>query len=321
MIPPQSMAEPQAAKLPPFHTVLKSREVEDPVNLWVHRPLAYAFVALIFRTPLTPNQVTVLATLTGFVAAACWFVGSPVLMVAGGIILWTSAILDGADGILARAKQLHSQFGRALDGSMDMVVAIVSVSAAFFHIYMQQRNIWHLILAVPAIGLTLPHIYLYDYYKESYLRMTRVGRGGEGQDVAYVTKWSEELKRDKAPFFYRFLVGNLLLAVVTGERGLVGFFNPGALREGLDFNVTDETAAIYRKHNYGPMQLWNVISLAPHTYIMSICGMMDRLDYYLWIRLVFMNVVFVVVTLWQRVATKNTNRELAERGLGPTPSA
>lgn len=312
------MSEPSTRRLPPFHTVLKSREVEDPINLWVHRPLAYAFVALVFRTPLTPNQVTVLATLTGLVAAGCWFVGTPTLMVAGGIILWASAILDGADGILARAKQLHSQFGRALDGSMDMVVAIVSVTAAFFHLYMQQRNIWHLVFAVPAVALTLPHIYMYDYYKESYLRMTRVGRGGEGQDLAYVKKWAAELERDKAPFFYRFLVGNLLMAVVSSETTLVRLTNPAAMREGLNYDVTDETAAIYRKHNYAPMQLWNAISLAPHTYIMSICGMLDRLDIYLWIRLIAMNVIFLIVVLWQRRASRLTNEALAAAGLGPT---
>ncbi|MBK8173344.1 MAG: CDP-alcohol phosphatidyltransferase family protein [Sandaracinaceae bacterium] len=311
------MSEPSAARLPPFHTLLKSREVEDPINLWVHRPLAYAFVALIFRTPVTPNQITVLATFTGLVAAGCWFVGTPTLMVAGGIILWTSAILDGADGILARAKQMHSQFGRALDGSMDMVVAIVSVSAAFFHLYLQQRNIWHLILAVPAIALTLPHIYLYDFYKESFLRMTRVGRGGEAEDLAFVKDWAAQLERDKAGFFYRFLVGNLLMAVVSSETALVRMLNPAASREGLVFNVTDQTAAIYHKHNCAPMQLWNAISLAPHTYIMSICGICDRLDIYLWIRLVVMNVIFVTVLIWQRIATRRTNAELGAAGLGP----
>ena len=39
--------------LPPFASVLKSKEVEDPVNLWLHRPLAYAFVAAVYRTPVT----------------------------------------------------------------------------------------------------------------------------------------------------------------------------------------------------------------------------------------------------------------------------
>ena len=38
-------------------------------------------------------------------------------MIAAGALLWTAAILDGADGILARAKGQASQFGRALDGA------------------------------------------------------------------------------------------------------------------------------------------------------------------------------------------------------------
>ena len=50
--------------------MLKSREVEDPVNLWVHRPLAYLFVAAIYRTSITPNQITFLALTVGTVAKA-----------------------------------------------------------------------------------------------------------------------------------------------------------------------------------------------------------------------------------------------------------
>src|SRR5262245_59422827 len=114
-------------ELPPFETVLKSRAVEDPVNLWVHRPLAYAFVALVFRTSITPNQITLLALLVGFAASACWFIGTPDMMFWGGALLWSSAILDGADGILARAKQLFSDLGRALDGAADMIVAAASL--------------------------------------------------------------------------------------------------------------------------------------------------------------------------------------------------
>ena len=104
------------AKLPPYSTVIKARDVEDPVNVWLHRPLAYAFVALVYRTPLTPNQVTLLAMIFGLAAGSLWLVGSPTLMLVGGVLLWTSSILDGADGILARAKQMQSELGRALAG-------------------------------------------------------------------------------------------------------------------------------------------------------------------------------------------------------------
>ena len=98
----------QKARLPPFDSLLKSRDVEDPVNLWVHRPLAYAIVAGIYRTSVTPNQMTLAATLVGLAAGACWFIGTSELVVAGGALLWASSILDGADGILARAKRMQS---------------------------------------------------------------------------------------------------------------------------------------------------------------------------------------------------------------------
>ena len=83
-----------ANKLPPFQSLLKSRDVEDPVNLWVHRPLAYAFVLLFYRTPLTPNQITFLSMLVGLFGAACWFDGRPVLMIWGGVLLWAKCLVN-----------------------------------------------------------------------------------------------------------------------------------------------------------------------------------------------------------------------------------
>src|SRR5687767_4482881 len=143
-----------APRLPPFRSVLKSRDVEDPINLWFNRPLAYAFVALVYRTPLTPNQVTLLSIAVGAGAAACWGYGTPQAMLWGGILLWASAILDGADGILARAKQSFSELGRALDGSADFVVAGLTVAAAAYHLWQRQPSLWLVALLVPLIVMT-----------------------------------------------------------------------------------------------------------------------------------------------------------------------
>ena len=128
------MDSAEKSVLPPFETVLKSREVEDPVNLWVHRPLAYAIVALIYRTPITPNQITFLALLVGAFAGALFLVGTKTAMLLGGICLWSSAILDGADGILARAKRLFSDVGRAIDGPADGVVGADRVFRLFLRL-------------------------------------------------------------------------------------------------------------------------------------------------------------------------------------------
>jgi hypothetical protein len=54
------------------------------------------------------------------------------------------------------------------------------------------------------------------------------------------------------------------------------------------------------------MQLWTVVSLCPHSYLMAIFAMIDRLDIYLWVRLVGMNVMFVIAILSQRRASART---------------
>lgn len=311
---------PKAA-LPPLRSLMKSREVEDPVNVYVHRPLAYAFVWSIYRTPLTPNGVTLLAVVVGLVAGAMWLWGTSGAMVAGGALLWISAILDGADGILARAKSMQSDFGRALDGSADMIVAIATVLPAFYHIFLQQNWAPLYVVGGPfAILLTVIHLQLYDFYKESYLRMTRLDQGGEGEDVSAVRAKLEAKKAEMGPIT-RLAVTVVLIPFVQASTQWVRLTNPLALREGRRFVRNEETVRIYQEHNAGPMRLWAVISLAPHSYLMAICGMLDRLDIYFWVRLVGMNVVFLVVLLWQRRATERTMEDLAEIGAEPVAVA
>ena len=173
-----------APGLPPFGQVLKSREVEDPVNLWVHRPLAYAFCKLVYGTSITPNQITLIAIGLGLLAAACWVDGSPWAMVWGGALLWSSAIMDGADGILARAKNMQSAFGRALDGTADMLVGFATVAASIYHLAQTGASATVLVVAVAALGTTVIQLNLYDFYKELHMRMTRLDRGGDVERLA-----------------------------------------------------------------------------------------------------------------------------------------
>ncbi|MDH4283475.1 MAG: CDP-alcohol phosphatidyltransferase family protein [Myxococcales bacterium] len=157
---------------------MKSNDVEDPVNRYLHRTLAYLFVKSIFNTRITPNMITLSTVVIGFAAGCAFIWGTPTAMLVGGICLWVAAILDGADGILARAKKLQSEFGRALDGSADTLVAVFTVFPAFYHIWVTHHNPYHLVLMVPALGLTVVHLATYDFYKEAYLRGTRPGQGG-----------------------------------------------------------------------------------------------------------------------------------------------
>lgn len=297
-----------ATPLPSLASLLKSKEVEDLVNLYLHRPLAYLFVRAFYRTSLTPNGVTLLATTVGVVAGACWWIGNPTAMVLGGILLWTSAILDGADGILARAKNLQSQFGRALDGTSDLFVAAVTVTAAAGHMWLQQRDTDILWLSLVATVTAVLHLNLYDFYKESFLRMTRPERG-EGEDVEQIEERVRNLHRSNSTWLERFAMARVFLPYMRQQQRLIQFTNPIAGREGVQFRCSEQTAAIYRRHNTGPMRLWALVSLAPHSYLMAIFGMLDRLDVYLWIRLLVMNGLCAVALLWQRRASERTQQQ------------
>jgi phosphatidylglycerophosphate synthase len=297
------------AQLPPLRSVVKSNDVEDPVNRFVHRTLAYLFVKSIFRTRITPNMITLSTVVIGFAAGCAFIWGTPAAMFAGGIGLWAAAILDGADGILARAKNLQSEFGRALDGSADALVAVFTVFPAFYHIWVTYHNPYHLALMVPALGLTIMHLAVYDFYKESYLRGTRPGQGGEGQDADKIAE-TVEAARSKGPII-RMAIKYGLVPHLTRQKAVLNRLNPDAWRLSQLLQSDVQTAEIYRKNNVWPMRLWALVSLAPHSYLMAICAMFNRLDVYLFIRVFVMNGIFLVALIWQRHATRRTIDELA----------
>jgi len=300
---------PQMAQLPPFRSVVKSNDVEDPVNRFVHRTLAYLFVKSIFSTRITPNMITLSTVVIGFAAGCAFIWGTPAAMFAGGIGLWAAAILDGADGILARAKNLQSEFGRALDGSADALVAVFTVFPAFYHIWVTYHNPYYLALMVPALGLTIVHLAVYDFYKESYLRGTRPGQGGEGQDADKIAE-TVEAARSKGPIV-RVAINYGLVPHLMRQKAVLNWLNPDAWRLSQLLQSDVQTAAIYRKNNVWPMRLWALVSLAPHSYLMAICAMFNRLDVYLFIRVFVMNGIFLVAVIWQRHATCRTIDELA----------
>jgi phosphatidylglycerophosphate synthase len=302
-----------APGFPSLEQVIKSREVEDPVNLWVHRPLAYAFCRLIYRTPITPNQVTVLAIGLGLAAALCWVDGSRSAMVWGGALLWASAIMDGADGILARAKHAQSSLGRALDGSADMLVGLSTVAACLYHLNATGTPAWLMLLGGFALVITVLQLNLYDFYKELHLRMTRLDRGGEGDSVAEAERLRQSVRRAHAPWYTRLAMG-IYSDYLRFQERLIGATNPQALRLMSGVVHTRTSAAIYRQRNQPSMRLWMAVSLAPHSYLFAIFGMLDRLELYVLLRVSVMFLLSMVGLVLQRRATQATMAEFRARG-------
>jgi phosphatidylglycerophosphate synthase len=105
-----------------YSSTIKSDLSDELVNTRLIRPAAGLLVRLLYRSPVTPNQVTAAAIAAGLVSAACYLPGTAPSTAAAGLLLTLKDLLDSADGQLARAKRLFSRRGRFLDSIGDFVV-------------------------------------------------------------------------------------------------------------------------------------------------------------------------------------------------------
>lgn len=95
------------------------------VDKYFNRPVGRVlFSKLLIHTPISPNQVSVAATLIGLLSAACFAAGDAKVAVWGAILLQLSAIVDCVDGDLARVLFKESPLGKWLDIVGDQVVHI-----------------------------------------------------------------------------------------------------------------------------------------------------------------------------------------------------
>ncbi|MFT3924041.1 MAG: CDP-alcohol phosphatidyltransferase family protein [Myxococcales bacterium] len=294
-----------APQMPAIAEVLKSKDVEDPVNLWVHRPLAYLFCRAVFHTRISPNQITLFSILLGLAASLCWVMGNSRAMVVGGVLLWASAIMDGADGILARARNAQSAFGRALDGAADWVVGLASVGACVFHLWQTGHHALLAALAMPTTLLTVLQFNLFDYYKEVFVHNTRLDRRREGHFLADVERMHASDSVQHGPWYVRWSMRLYVDYAKTQDR-IIDNTNPAAhilLREGPR---TEQAAELYRRENLLSMRIWAMLSTAPHAYLFSIFGMFDRLDLYIAFRCVVFGALTGVALMLQRRASERT---------------
>ena len=55
-----------------YWKTLKPLAVEEPVDVWIHRPLAYVLAKALYPTPVSPNLVTMISIVFGVLGACCF---------------------------------------------------------------------------------------------------------------------------------------------------------------------------------------------------------------------------------------------------------
>ena len=295
---------------------LKPLEVEEPIDVWVHRPPAYVLARILLPTPVSPNWVTIGSILLGCAAGAAIFLGFRGHLQVAGVLIFSSAVLDCCDGQLARLRNSSSAFGRMLDGVADLVVSTVVVGGGAWLVLRKFHDpLWLLavaaVLTVTTILTGSFHTTMYDHFKNVFLRMTHPSyREGEDLEVA---QQRFLMQRSEMSFGLR-LAWGIYFFYMRSQSDYANKFDPNAKRlVALNTEFSERNAALYRKYAGPAMRLWrNFFGFGSLVFGLAVSIGCDVTEYYLLFRLVVLNAVFYgYLRPQQRLASRRTLDEIA----------
>jgi phosphatidylglycerophosphate synthase len=300
---------------------LKPLEVEEPIDVFVHRPLAYVLARAAEPTPITPNLITLGSIALGVSAGVLMLQSFPGHLALAGAAIFLSAVFDCADGQLARMRGTSSALGRMLDGCADLVVSAVVVGGGAYLIWSEYaRTPWQGALVLALVAVTIftgsLHTSMYDHYKNLFLRLTHsTYREGEDYESALARY---EQSRSSDPFWMR-AAWRIYLFYVKGQFDYIRKFDPNTWLSLREIPAYDERRAeVYRRHQGELMRLWrSFFGFGSLVFGMSVSVALSVVEYYMLFRLLLLNALFYgYVRPRQRAASRAVREELAALAAG-----
>jgi phosphatidylglycerophosphate synthase len=200
-----------------------------PVDRYIIRPPASLVAKALFKTDVTPNQLTMASLFFAVLAAVAYAKGRPASFIAGGCLVLVSTILDASDGMLARAKSMTSRYGAYLDLFLDRIADFVVLAGASYGWFRYTRNSTFLAFGLLTAGLYFLQLGLY-YINLLYTRAEKNGEGAEAKSLAALIIFVVSLLRRPDYILYAVFAMALTGTVVKFVRFLAKGRDPDAVR-------------------------------------------------------------------------------------------
>jgi phosphatidylglycerophosphate synthase len=277
-----------------YWSSLKPLEVEEPIDVYVHRPLAYLLARGSYGLPISPDLITLFSIIAGIASGVALVEVFPGHLQIGGLLLFFSAVLDCADGQLARMRGTSSLFGRMLDGVADLFTVGAAAPATVWVIWHSVgTTLWEKLVVLGLCVLTMVttsfHTTMYDHYKNVFLRLT--GPYQEGEDY--------ENARSRFDAKTRFttverIAYPIYLFYLKSQRDYVLKFDPYTSARLTAFPPYDaERGATYRAAAGPAMKLWrSIFGFGSMVFGLALFNAFGHPEYYLVLRLVVLNALF-----------------------------
>ena len=201
-----------------YLTTLKAPEVEETLDLVLYRPLAYLFVQAVRLTPITPNQITVTSIGVGLAAGYLFWLGTQASLLWGAVLVLVFNVLDCADGMLARVKQMSSPFGYVLDGLGDYLGTLAMAVGIGHAVAMRhpQHLLWWSLTLAAAISFTW-WCSVVEGMRLEWMRRIYGRRQDRARELADLVDAAAQWRRDGSHRFERLVVGAYVIYVRLWE--------------------------------------------------------------------------------------------------------
>lgn len=266
----------------------KSAISDELVNTYLIRPLAGLIVWLLYETQVTPNGVTAFSVCAGICAALLYSTGTPEYTLMAGLCITLKDVLDAADGQLARAKQLFSRKGRFFDSIGDFVVDLLVFAAIGWALVKSMGRMEFALAALLGFLGTTLRVSYHVFYQTSYLHLKGSYR---------INRITEDVKPEDRAEDRPTQVLQRIFLLLYGWQDRLMFrldeWSRAELPHQADFDTRwygDRTG----------LRLSGLMGLGTEIFILMLFSLIGRLDIYLAVNLVLLNILWSVSVLYRR---------------------
>jgi len=280
-----------------YKASLKLVEVEELLDLFFYRPLAFLFVKAVYKTNLTPNQITSIALIVGMIGGIFYFFNTTLSLTIGAVLLILYDVLDCSDGMVARLKKNGTFFGRILDGIADYFVTVtVYLGIGFGFANSSGDPLFYWVLLILAGASNIIHAGTVDFYRNKYLDFAFNREATLGESLKeYEDEW-EKLKNANGKYFQKFVVWIYLKYSSAQLKASAGKEPDNIIKYDRDD---------YLKRNKRILHFWTYLGPTSELTLIIVASFFNRLDLFMWI-MVSGNLYALLLFLIQNQINKKT---------------
>jgi len=268
----------------------KPYETEEWFDYFFYRPLANIVVNIFKNTKITPNMLSFISMIFAMLSGGSIFLGiyykNYLYNLLSAIFLLLHNVFDCADGQLARLKKSTSTFGRIFDGVMDNISYIFLYIGLALGLYMRYHTPFIWIIGIIAGISTSLHCLFFDYYRNQYINIVYKNIFYDNEIIDYTP--TNIIEKIFFKFYYSY------------SKRQNSLINSKVYESIKNYKDTEKAKIIFRKYMKKSIRIWSLIGSTMHITILLIWILLNKPEYFFWIKAFPMNIIFIFAYFFQR---------------------